>query len=76
MGDTDYVQIFRSARAHLAAARACDARYRTSPDQSTKQAATDAYVRAVEALVTDLTQLEEAGILDLIEVNLTDGETQ
>ncbi len=70
MSDPDYLQIFRSARAHLAEAQAYDALYRTSLNQTTKDSATESYVRAVEALVKDLAQLEEAGILDLIEVNL------
>ena len=70
MSDPDYLQIFRNARAHLAEAQAYDALYRTSPNRTTKDAATESYVRVVEALVKDLTQLEELGILDLIEVNL------
>ena len=64
------LHVFRSARRHLMDARHCDALRRASPIPSVNTAATEAFSRAMEALMVELEQLDRLGTLDRIEAFL------
>ena len=61
------LHVFRSVRRHLANANHCNTLRSASSIPSVQEAAAQAYGQAVDALLTELTRLDDKGVLDRIE---------
>jgi len=68
------LHVFRSAMRHFHDALHCDALCSASAIPTVHAAASEAYDRAVRALLTELKQLDDMGSLERIEAFLNDTE--